>query len=455
MESKAEPRVVAKTGGAGRSRTGRRYVLALAISIAFIAVPAVWMQGVRSLNGLPDVGDPFDVTEARRMIVVPDSENAYVLYDQAMLNLTKRPAALGRANLKDLSWSKAEPSVCAYVEENRPALEIWRRGAERPDAIYHQPGEMTFDTQIRVAQELTMLGTWAGLEGSRLEEQGEMEEAWSWYRAMLRASRHVGRHGVLIERIMGAANHDVAARRIIRWAADPRVGAPLLRRALSETLAADAMTAPISETMKVEYLICMRDFDEVRYLAGEIPMPGGQNGWLELAAVKSGAKLPLQRIRLQATNDVERSRRVLRLLFANWLPQMDKPPDERVRVAVKTPAVVYAADPSAPASARAIAPEDLAAAVGHTLLAQHYFQPADAYWRSQGGAPWSGWAWEGNGNLAREPRQRAVLIVKLAAELYRREHGGLPANAGGLVKGYLKELPVGIKRDEPIPAGID
>ena len=30
-----------------------------------------------------------------------------------------------------------------------------------------------------------------------------MDEAWSWYKGMLRASRHLGRHGVLIERQMG------------------------------------------------------------------------------------------------------------------------------------------------------------------------------------------------------------------------------------------------------------
>ena len=48
-----------------------------------------------------------------------------------------------------------------------------------------------------------------------------------------------------------------------------------------------------------------------------------------------------------------------------------------------------------------------------------------------------------------------MLIVKLAAELYRREHGKLPANCGALLVGYLKELPAEIKADEPIPAGID
>ena len=72
-----------------------------------------------------------------------------------------------------------------------------------------------------------------------------------------------------------------------------------------------------------------------------------------------------------------------------------------------------------------------------------------------GGAPWSGWAWEGESPLAREPRRRAVLIVKLAAELYRREHGRPPENAGALLHGCLKELPNGISRDEEIPADIE
>ena len=35
-------------------------------------------------------------------------------------------------------------------------------------------------------------------------------------------------------------------------------------------------------------------------------------------------------------------------------------------------------------------------------------------------------------------------LVKLAAELYRREKGRAPARAGELLEGYLKELPEGI-----------
>jgi hypothetical protein len=63
--------------------------------------------------------------------------------------------------------------------------------------------------------------------------------------------------------------------------------------------------------------------------------------------------------------------------------------------------------------------------------------------------------WEGDGFLVREVRHRAALIVKLAAELFRREHNQPPSPAGALVGPYLKVLSEGIDHDEPIPDGIE
>jgi hypothetical protein len=48
-----------------------------------------------------------------------------------------------------------------------------------------------------------------------------------------------------------------------------------------------------------------------------------------------------------------------------------------------------------------------------------------------------------------------VLIVRLAAELNRREHGAAPATAGALVGPILKALPEGIAATDPIPSGLD
>ena len=60
--------------------------------------------------------------------------------------------------------------------------------------------------------------------------------------------------------------------------------------------------------------------------------------------------------------------------------------------------------------------------------------------------------WEGDGVLAREPTHRAALLVKLATELFRREHRQPPATVGALLGPYLKVLPEGTQRDDRIPA---
>jgi hypothetical protein len=62
-------------------------------------------------------------------------------------------------------------------------------------------------------------------------------------------------------------------------------------------------------------------------------------------------------------------------------------------------------------------------------------------------------SWEEGGSLGRERRRRSVLIVRLAAELYHRDHGAAPATAGALLGTVLEELPEGIGADDPIPAG--
>jgi hypothetical protein len=413
----------------------------------------VWLWRVRSLDGLPDVGDPFDVAATARPIEIPDDENAFVSYSEALELLGKKPNSIRQTDWNKLNWSNASPALRRYLESNRPALAAWRLGSERPDAVYQQPGKMAVDTLLPAVNDLRMLNIMAALEASRLEDEGAMAEAWSLYKGTLRASRHVGRHGAVLERAVGARDFEYAVRRIIHWAADPRVDAALMRRALADTLAADALTPPLSTSIKIQYLLWQRDLDELRVIVNEIPMPGGQNGWLEKALGPTKAKAPIQRARLNITNDVERSRRVLRLLYANWLPQMDRPANERAPIAIRSPTLIYASDASAPAAANAIAPEDLDAVIGQTLLAKEFFQPPDQF--AGGGPPWSGWAWEGDSALAREPRRRAVLIIKLAAELYQREHGRPPANAGALLDGYLKELPNEISRDDPIPAGIE
>jgi hypothetical protein len=440
-------------GRVRRRRPGRALLLALGLAAAALVLMGIWIRGVRNVDGLPDVGDPFDVTEALRPIEMLEDENAYVLYADAKGQLSRRSPALSKNIFDASTWPRAGEDVRAFVQQNRPALLTWREGSERPDAIYNQPGKLAVDTLLPVVQELRLFTQMAALEGSHDEEKGAMEDAWLWYRAMLRCSRHVGRHGVIIERQVGGAIHKEAAARILHWAIDRRVDAELLRRALDDTLAADRMTPPLSKTLKLEYLIYLRDLQELRVMVNEVPMPGGRFGWFEQMVVATGAKPTVQRLRFYATNDVERSRRALRLVFANWMAQVDKPSSNRAPIAIRTPTLIYAPDQTAPPAARAVDPEILDKAIEQTSLAYVILRPADLSFGA--GTPTTKAPWEGDGLIAREQRRRAALLVKLAAELYRREHGTLPERAGTLVGPYLKELPEGIKSDDGIPVALE
>ncbi len=248
-----------------------------------------------------------------------------------------------------------------------------------------------------------------------------MAEAWVWYRAMLRSSRMVGRHAGLVERRYGAKMHELAAKRILRWAADPRVDAAMLRRALDDALAADRLTAPISDALKLEYLIDASGIERT-----ELPFPRGSVAWagtvecLIESCPRGRCGRGSQQFRFRATNDTERSRRVIRFLFTNWLAQVDKPAAERApSTKDRGNLSLRVSTDLLPREARDISPEtiessdrrDAAGAVD--VCARTSDSPI-----SMNSAFC---AWEGDGFFARERKRRSVLIVKLAAELYRRE----------------------------------
>ena len=99
---------------------GRR--LAIGVAVGLIAFVGVTIWRMRSLDGLPDVGDPFDVAEARRPIEIPDADNVFVAYEAARQKLVNPPKpidlarwhslhdAVRDAEFKTLTWTSAPPN---------------------------------------------------------------------------------------------------------------------------------------------------------------------------------------------------------------------------------------------------------------------------------------------------------------------------------------------------------
>ena len=108
-------------------------VLAACVAVAATALAIWWLN---SLNGLPDIGDPFDVA-AFRAFRIPDDQNAFTFVRRANEKLTPIREWDGKGPYPDdpkFSWSIANPKLREWAGENREALELFLRGADQADA---------------------------------------------------------------------------------------------------------------------------------------------------------------------------------------------------------------------------------------------------------------------------------------------------------------------------------
>jgi hypothetical protein len=420
-----------------RSRGRRRLALLLAYATVGLIVGLFAWRAV-SLNGLPDVGDPFDIA-AFKSVRVPDDRNAFVLYRQAAAQLKKTAETsdfLTMYRVASGGWSKARPTIRAWVGDNRAALATWRRGTERPDA---QRDSAEFARKPldkpTLLDDLLPFAWMALLEGSRLEESGDMAGAWGWYNAALRSSRHIGTRTGYQGRAHGLMIHNAVGDRLVPWAKDPRTDAAALRRALRDMVAVEAMTPPFSEALKADYVRLLHAYDH-------------PDTWLDPDQRPDMPLLHFPALRPLAVyflREPERSRRIARLVFGHWLAYCDRPPAQRPRMSqpiqlgkhwgsISFPDFPYAVPPGPPDGHHPISAEDLARWMRSSLYAIYVFPslPIVVSISDQ------------------ERTSQGVLIVTLAEELYRREHGGaVPKSPRDLVGPYLDRLPDGYLNADP------
>jgi hypothetical protein len=424
-----------------RLRQLRRVTLALVIGLAIAATGlAIWW--LNSLNGLPDIGDPFDVA-AFGALSIPDDQNAFALLRRAQQMLTLPP----------LNVDMRDPRLREWVKASRPAVELFLKAAECPDAMSEPPDAppnfiyggltilptptgSTYEYPIERVSPGNLIGLTI-LEGERRSASGDPAGAWDCYRAVLRMMDHMQRRARFGDRHRANLHHSGSILRhaIETWAADPRTTIPQLRRALDVMVECRPRIDWDAYSLKREYLDLMRFLDgpvdpdleqiehDLTYRMGEYKLP------IELSVRLHHAKRRLWR-------EPERSRRVVRLLFANWLAQAepgDQTPRQpavraRFRAAGHTTAILlYPVGPEAPAGARALAPHEVARWLVTTTDARYTLRYGSYL------SPFS--------LRQRERRAHRQLLVLLASELFRRERGAPPPNDEALVGTYLESLP--------------
>lgn len=331
--------------GTGLSRWKRRLVIGLVV--AMIGLGFLWW--VNPLRGVPDIGDPFDPGELTG-VEVADAGNAFVLYREAAARFSAKDGPATGAR-----WEKASAPHRLWLENNREAIELYLEGSRRPDALYHRPETVRWDTLLNVTQALRDMSRATLFEATRREHEGDMAGAWECYRAILRSSRHSGRHGGVIERLVGMAMAREALGPMKIWAENPRVDGDLLRRAIQDAREAEGLTPPVSETLKGEYLMAvqsLRDPKLPEYLRmlNDQPSHPVQLGPFTF----DWAKFRHNAGSLRMKGEPEKSIRLLKMVYANELAYCDLPEDQRPRFVLNEPAAIFEPAPGDPDEARAI-----------------------------------------------------------------------------------------------------
>ena len=138
---------------------------------------------------------------AFRTFRLPDDQNAFTFFRRAWKAI--EPVYGG-------GWDDTNPEFRAFVEANRPAVELFIKGAEQAVGISGPvgeplPGESRSWIPPLQASSWGLIGMTL-IEGGLREERGDMAGAWDCYRAVLRMTVHVRRR----ERLKDRARHSLA-----------------------------------------------------------------------------------------------------------------------------------------------------------------------------------------------------------------------------------------------------
>jgi hypothetical protein len=412
-----------------RGRKRRRLML-LYLTIALTAGLFGWRAA--SLSGLPDAPEPFDLAKYGR-VEVPDADNAMVAYRAVFA----RFGDLDARNYKvtdakawyETDWSVADPEVRRWAEDHRTALEAWLPANDRPDALLVQPEELRMVTPQEPLQWLRPYVRLALLKGSRLEQSGDLAGAWRMYRAALRASRHAGRHGGTIQRLIAGGFLSQSRPRIESWIDRPGLTAELLRRAIGDVEACRVMTSPASEMVRAEYFSARAAVNDTEnWFKLSDSGPYSNVNWYNQFAVGRWAHRFLRR-------EPERSARVLRLIAAGYLAQCDRPRALRPGLRFANE-MIYGHDARTPLSVRAISPEALESWARDSIVMELN--------------PFSNLL---QGHLDAEAGTFEHFALKMAERAFVIERGRPPKEYGELLGPYLKALPDGIEPQDPVNPG--
>ncbi len=398
------------------------------LMLLLVLTSPLLVRGYR-LSRVPTAPEPFD-TQAVLRFVVPDEQNAYLEYRQAISGLVEPTYNGSEALITHFNagpkaygnrWEQLPRSLQEWVRNNSTAIELCKQGANKPSAQdapardYQIRGPLGNHTQTNIEALAQLLR----LEAARLRFEKRPDEAWRTLLAGLRMSNHIGQHGGINERTEGRLIAYSMCDAIARWAHDPNVSQKLLIVALREFNAEVSRVPPLSRAFQIDYLAKRREADLNRALTG-VGVVQVKSDWEKASTWGRSGLLVL--------GEPELFERCLRHETRNCLSQVDKPRRERTPLSSDDGYF----DPD-PAFARTMpTPEQIESYFDYSVL-----EPP----RYPRGIELSDHC---------QVKFRLVATV-LALEIYLREHRHCPDRLAELVPHIIPEVPDDLFEKSPSP----
>ena len=377
------------------------------------------------LRGVPNAPEPFDA-QPLLDYSVPDDENAFNDYRMATSLYIQPTPELSqlRDRISEQGWQLANDEVRQFLHDNEDALLAWKEGTQKDLALYIPAEDYEITTLLEVVQNMRELHRTAILICKQLEAEGHYpQEAWYWYRAAVRASRHTGTHGCFIERLVGMALFQETASHLESWAAHPELSGDDLRKAIDQLQTDWQLTEKPSTALQIEYLTLEHTLENI---SGEL-------------ASELGANSPMLNPKLMYfIGEPELSRRVARVYFRNQLEFCDlhlyqRPSTVGLMDLYDDPRAFKLSDGDTWDA------EKFEAALSRATLAR-WLLPATASVTHA---------------FDREAARYRTLLVTLAGQAFRRDHGHFPKTLGELVPDYLDEIPLDNFDGKPLKYRFD
>jgi hypothetical protein len=193
-------------------------------------------------------------------------------------------------------------------------------------------------------------------------------------------------------------------------------------------MAINAMTPSFAENLRSEYFAFSGFLDAPDISLAKIELEIKESKSRPNISPFGAMKEELWRLALR---EPERSRRLIRVVWANWLSAADLPAGQRLGRGHRLGhGYFYDPLPDAPEAVRRLTPERIDRWVGSTRYLRRMLPGIDNIDKAE----------------ASEASTRATLVVELADQLYIRENGHPPDSPDKLVGPYLKVLPEGYVR---------